>query len=328
MKTRLPVAIAFVLCLSLITSWGICDDQPAVSLPDGVRAVWDMSTAYRETTPTRQRICINGLWRWQPVNQKSDQPPTENWGYFKVPGPWPKTTWNRAAESQSALSASGLEGHGPSKVQWAWYQREVEVPKEWAGRRIIVEAQYVNTSAVIYIDGKRAGEIKSRGGKCRSHRVVPARARSSAVDTGEQTTRGHRLSRPVRRRVSRQPYRRAPRIDDVKINTSVRQWQIAADAALSSLDPNEQYTLGGDILDGDKVVKTITSQPFQTADLQTGRIALANPWKPDKLWDTNTPQNKYDLKLRLMDSSGKVLDEFQTSGSVSASFGSMATISG
>ena len=28
-----------------------------------------MSKAYRETTPTSERICINGLWRWQPTPQ-------------------------------------------------------------------------------------------------------------------------------------------------------------------------------------------------------------------------------------------------------------------
>ena len=42
-------------------------DDVAVSLPDGVRAMWDVTKAYHETTPTRERICLNGLWRWQPT---------------------------------------------------------------------------------------------------------------------------------------------------------------------------------------------------------------------------------------------------------------------
>ena len=36
--------------------------QPMVTLPSGVKAVWDLDLAYRETTSTRERICINGLW--------------------------------------------------------------------------------------------------------------------------------------------------------------------------------------------------------------------------------------------------------------------------
>ena len=39
----------------------LCPAQPQVRLPQGTRAVWDMAEAYRETTPTRERICINGL---------------------------------------------------------------------------------------------------------------------------------------------------------------------------------------------------------------------------------------------------------------------------
>jgi hypothetical protein len=32
-----------------------------------VTAVWDLEKAYRESTPTRERLGINGLWRWQPA---------------------------------------------------------------------------------------------------------------------------------------------------------------------------------------------------------------------------------------------------------------------
>jgi len=49
-------------------------------LPEGVTAVWDIAKAHRQTTPTRERICINGLWRWQPAETKTDQVPTGNWG--------------------------------------------------------------------------------------------------------------------------------------------------------------------------------------------------------------------------------------------------------
>ena len=35
-------------------------------LPDGVKLVWDLDKAVKLSTPTREQICINGLWRWQP----------------------------------------------------------------------------------------------------------------------------------------------------------------------------------------------------------------------------------------------------------------------
>src|SRR5881396_3553564 len=54
----------------------------AASVPDGVKAVWDVARAYHETTPTRERICLNGLWRWQPAGASSDQVPAGRWGFF------------------------------------------------------------------------------------------------------------------------------------------------------------------------------------------------------------------------------------------------------
>ena len=65
---------------------------PEIMLPNGVRAVWDLEKAYREKTPTRERVCLNGLWRWQPAGEVADAVPSDRWGYFKVPGSWPGIT--------------------------------------------------------------------------------------------------------------------------------------------------------------------------------------------------------------------------------------------
>src|SRR5258708_367151 len=61
----------FLLCRALV-SFGICAEPEAAALPAGVAAVWDAGMAYRETTPTRERICLNGLWRWQPAEPRSE----------------------------------------------------------------------------------------------------------------------------------------------------------------------------------------------------------------------------------------------------------------
>jgi hypothetical protein len=83
--------------------------QSDVLLPAGVSAVWDISKAYHETTPTREHICINGLWQWQPGTVQSDQVPVNNWGYFKVPANWPGIKHYLMKESQQNIPASGLE---------------------------------------------------------------------------------------------------------------------------------------------------------------------------------------------------------------------------
>src|SRR5207248_6463549 len=64
--------------------------QPAAVLPSGVKVVWDLEKAYREKTPTRERVCLNGLWRWQPAEAVPDAVPADRWGYFKVLVCWPR----------------------------------------------------------------------------------------------------------------------------------------------------------------------------------------------------------------------------------------------
>ena len=61
----------------------------SVKLPDGVEAVWDVKKAAHESTPTRERISINGLWRWQPAVSAAAVP-AGGWGYLRVPESWPE----------------------------------------------------------------------------------------------------------------------------------------------------------------------------------------------------------------------------------------------
>src|SRR5438445_106162 len=82
--------LAVVFSLAALTP--IAKAQVSATLPAGVRAVWDMASAHRESTPTRERICINGLWRWQPARGDLTRPPSGGWGFFKVPGCWPGIT--------------------------------------------------------------------------------------------------------------------------------------------------------------------------------------------------------------------------------------------
>src|SRR5258708_16536089 len=88
----------FVLCLACLATiplYPAYAAQSTAQLPPNVKAVWDLNNAYREPTPTRERICINGLWRWQPastLNTQHSTLPQDGWGFFKVPGCWPDIT--------------------------------------------------------------------------------------------------------------------------------------------------------------------------------------------------------------------------------------------
>ena len=114
----------------------------AVTLPDGVKAVWDLKSAYAEKTPTRERVCLNGLWHWQPARETADVP-TGNWGWFKVPGPWPGITDYLQKDSQTLYPHPAWSNDRLGGVTEAWYQREITVPGDWTGRR----KQYVTNAS-------------------------------------------------------------------------------------------------------------------------------------------------------------------------------------
>ncbi len=89
--TKLPSVLLLALAWAMLAlpSPAGAQEPSAVALPPGVKAVWDADRAFHETTPTRERLCINGLWRWQPAADNAPQPPTAAWGYYKVPACWP-----------------------------------------------------------------------------------------------------------------------------------------------------------------------------------------------------------------------------------------------
>jgi hypothetical protein len=162
--TRFMLFLLLSLTLSTLApaSHGAPDDAP---LPNGVSAVWDMKRAPAETMPTRERICLNGLWRWRPATGDSESVPSGGWGFFKVPGPWPGITDYLEKDCQTVYPHPSWKDLNLSDVTAAWYQREIAIPADWKGRRIALSTSYLNSLAVVYADGRRVGEMKFPGGE-------------------------------------------------------------------------------------------------------------------------------------------------------------------
>ncbi|NIP28837.1 MAG: hypothetical protein GWN67_19570, partial [Phycisphaerae bacterium] len=95
---------------------------------------------------------------------------------------------------------------------------------------------------------------------------------------------------------------------DVKVDTSVRNWDITFESGLLNLSADEQYALHAQVSDNGRKIREFASKPFKARDLRNGRIAFTEKWKPEKLWDTHTPENRYDVTISLLEAGGKVLD--------------------
>ena len=318
---RLGIAVLLAMAVS-----GICRAQPAVQLPSGVKAVWDLAKAYHETTPTRERISINGLWRWQPATEATDSVPAGNWGYFKVPAPWPGHEDYQQKDCQTVFAHQAWRDANLGEVTVAWYQREIAIPAEWAGRRITLYADCLNSYAAVYLDGKKAGEIRFPGGDL----DLTAQCRPGASQTLSMLVMALPLKtvmfshsdtfgvKEVRGSVQRcglcgdlwlAGMPAGPRIADVKVDTSVRRWEISFEAGLEGLAADGQYVLKAQVSAEGLPGHEFTSRPFTAADLKdSGRFAFTAGWKPEKLWDTNTPENMYHVSLSLLGPGDRTLD--------------------
>ena len=302
-------------------------DEFAAPLPGGVRAVWDLSKAHREATPTCERICINGLWRWQPAEPGLEQPPTTDWGYFKVPGCWPGITDYMQKDSQALYSHPTWKTTRVAGLTAAWYEREVTIPGLWTGRRIAVSAEYLNSYAVVFVDGKRVGEIRFPGGEldltpvCRpggTHRLsvlVVALPLKGVMLSYTDTAMAREVKSTVPRRglcgdVYLVGAPAAERIADVKVETSVRQGRMVFDAALHGLDaPRSEYRPPRpDHGERSRCDRIHEQGPHRGRAHENGRTTFSGDWKPDRLWDLHTPENLYSLTLSLLDAQGQVLD--------------------
>ena len=294
-----------------------------VLLPEGVQAVWDLDKADRPATPTRQRVCLNGLWRWQPAKNAADAVPDDKWGYFKVPGCWPGITDYMQKDCQKVYAHPSWKSQKLSDITAAWYQREITVPSDWTGRRMTLCAEYVNSYAVLYVDGKKAGEIRfpagevditsvcAPGSKHVVSMLVVAMPLKGVMQSYSDTASAKEVKGTVERRglcgdiyLVGEPA--GPRIADVKVDTSVRKGQVTVDAALEGLAADEEYVMTAQFYDGAKIVAMLPSAGFKAGDLKNGRFAFTPKWKPDKLWDLNTPKNIYTLSLTLAKPEGRI----------------------
>ena len=300
-------------------------EEADAPLPPGAQIVWELSKAYRETTPTRERICLNGLWRWQPAMPTADPVPTNRWGFFKVPGSWPGITDYMQKDSQTVHVHPAWKETRLREVTAAWHQREFTVPSEWTGRRIALSAEYLNSFAAVYVDGRKAGELHFPAGEVDLTDICQPGARHVlSLLVVALPLKGVMLSytdsasaREVRGSVARRGLcgdvflvstPRAARLADVRVTTSVRQGEITLDTALQDLPAGQSWTLAARVTDRGGVVKEFQSEPFKSEQMKAGRFAFTEKWLPDKRWDLHTPQHQFDLHLSLRNAAGAVAD--------------------
>lgn len=283
-----------------------------------------LDDAWRETTPTRERICLNGLWEFRPLlpgESVNDVPlKGSGWGYFKVPGAWPSPgngmRFYISPMFQAEFSMKDLNS--------AWYRRSFRIPERWSGKRIILSADLIQSCAQVTIDGKKAGELYYPGGELElTGKLIPGRMhtlailvsakpeeRSTFMAPGRLTSvKGKLQNRGITGDLWLDALPEKAAISDVHVITSVKNRKITFDTGFLTL-PEGTYQLEAEVLDAGKSVRRFVSAPFHSKNCQRFRHSFAGNWSNPKLWDTDTPQNLYVAKIKLLSRDGKVLDCF------------------
>jgi hypothetical protein len=325
-KTLLLLATLPWLIFGMATVMGGATAQDdVVPLPEGVKVVWELDRAWRLATPTREQACLNGLWRWQPADDFQGKVPQGTWGFFKVPGPWPGITDYMQKDFQRVIAHPAWGNLRLREVTAAWYERDFTVPAQWQGRRIFLQTAYLNSRATVFISGQKVGELRFPAGELeltpicqpgntyRLSLFVEALPLKTVMTLYSDTA----APREVRGRVARrglcgdiflESRPLGPSLGRLRVETSVRQWQITFHQELFDLDPAKQYQLEVVILDNNELVQTLASPLFQNSDLQDNVYRWTASWKPHKLWDLHTPQHQYQAQVTLKEAPGRVLD--------------------
>jgi beta-galactosidase len=301
------------------------------TLPPGVTARWDYENAEKSETATRGKVCINGLWRFHPVDLKQTDLPGvgTGWGYHKVPGSWAPGT-SRMTPLGPDIWEESLD---LSKTDAAWYERQITIPGSWAGRRVLVNLDNPKNIARVFVDGKEAGRVQWPGGKVDITSLV-----SPITGTAQHRLSIHVIALPLEAEqimIAREDLIQTmraevkfkglcgdcylesepvgARVEDVFVKPSVRKGGLGLQCEAAGLTEGARYQLRASVYE---VTGSGSQQKIaDTPAMQISSAAFVGPdcpeffgaWTDAKLWDIDQP-NMYAVKVELLDGAGKVLD--------------------
>ncbi|HLP08171.1 MAG TPA: hypothetical protein VK178_08385 [Opitutaceae bacterium] len=103
---------------------------------------------------------LSGDWQ---VSLQQPAAPTASWQSIRLPGTLTDAGIGTPLENKPELNMATL-AHLQAKFRHigpAWYRREVVIPAEWAGRRVVLDLERVLWESAVWVDGRYAGRANS-----------------------------------------------------------------------------------------------------------------------------------------------------------------------
>ena len=295
-------------------------------LPEGASPdVWGLDDAWRQTTPTREKISMNGLWGFRPVlpGEAVERPPApgDSWGWCKIPAIWPSAREGDQAVQRIWPAPRFAEpARGATAFDQAWYRRTFTVPHSFAGKRVILDFSMLQTHARAFVDGMYAGELWYPGGELDlTQSLAPGKEQEIALlVTARPFNAITQAFTPDRAGAARTSVRLrgvtgdlyltamppAARLDDVHVITSTQDGAITFVAETSGLS-GRPYQLRAEV-SGCGERKTFESESITPAP--DGALRFTAAWKNPRRWDVHTTGHRYTVTLALLDDAGNTID--------------------
>lgn len=291
---------------------------------------------WREKTQTRDRICLNGVWKIRPIGLAANDPkqvtagliqdpplPAEmpaglDWGYVKVPSTFPGSKEN-AHDVALPEAWTGINWAGTDAV---WLRREIDPPAEWTGKRIVLSLDTVQSMAAVFVADKHLGMISYPAGEIDlTESLTPGKSatitllviakpfsesRIHAMNPNELYLETAELKQKgLCGDVFLEARPTGATIDSVQFRPSVRKQELGVQVRTNGA-AGKSYKVRVAARFGDAIEKDWTS-PAQVVAAD-GTLEFAFPWLAKNLWDIDAP-NLYHADVTLLDEAGNVVDE-------------------
>lgn len=275
---------------------------------------------------TRQQICLNGLWKFAPAENLSNEPSSAEWGMIWVPGAWYQNAWWSACPGIEQKGKGKAWSVNFSDVNKVLYERSFSIPDNWKNSAIILDIKRVSTDAFISIDGNNAGSVQWPGGEIDiSSFVKPGKrhilkvfviASPSKKEVFElmgtanaqvKLKQANLSSKGIIGNVFLECRPIKSYISDVFVQTSVRKKELKADIEFTGISRDELVEVKAILEDEhSKSEKQFSTKVMLTAsDKQVKSVSWK--WENPRLWDIDQP-NLYTLKISV--NSKQINDEY------------------
>jgi len=263
---------------------------------------------------------LDGTWRFQ-LLASPEAAVAEEWGEIAVPGCWTMQDtadrpWYTNVQMPWAEPPPYLPAANPTGV----YEREIEVPAQWAGRRVVLHVGAAESVLSVAVDGELVGVAKDshlasefeltgrvRPGERATLRLTVVKwSDASYIEDQDQWWHGG-ITRSVFLYATDRLH-----LADVKVRADVTG-ELAVDVHVSSADgllPEGWRATArlGDLAltpDAGPPAGTIANEP---APAYTGHTRLTGTVPNVRPWTAETP-DLYDLTVRLHHPDGTLADE-------------------